>query len=244
MAIFKKLLALSAAICMVLCMAACNEPDEDYGVSKNDETVESTENTSVEIPEIKSDDEVMPTFFDISLFDEENYSDIYLGKDFEYKITYGGSVFKLPSSYKAMEKAGWTLMQSEEYNAESQIFAGKSMTVQFTNQYNNVITAVFYNKKDASVSLKKCPIVKLIVEENVIDNMDSPFTHFFVNGITNESAITDIIQYLGTPSHFYSVDGNVYYLDYFITEKDKRNGITVYINVGNDSIERIEVSMY
>lgn len=49
-------------------------------------------------------------------------------------------------------------------------------------------------------------------------------------------AITDIIDTLGTPSHFYGISENNYYLDYFISRDDRRNGITVYIDPANDSI--------
>ena len=244
MKLFRRLAALIVVSGLVLCLTACNEPDKDYGVSQKDTSAQQQQQSQPDIPEIKSDDEVMPTFFDISLFDEENYSDIYLGKNFEYKITYGGSELSVPSSYKEMNKKGWALCESEEYSADSQIFAGKSLRVQFVNEYDNLITAVFYNEKDTSVSLKKCPIVKLIVEENTLNVVDSKFSQFFVNGITNESAITDVIQYLGTPSHFYAVSQTQYYLDYFLTEKDKRSGITVYVNIENDCVDKIEVSMY
>ena len=57
-------------------------------------------------------------------------------------------------------------------------------------------------------------------------------------------AITDVINTLGTPSHFYKVSDNLYYLDYFITKKDRRNGITVYINPNEDNIVSIEFSYY
>jgi hypothetical protein len=57
-------------------------------------------------------------------------------------------------------------------------------------------------------------------------------------------AVTDIIDNLGTPSHFYQVSENAYYLDYFITKKDRRNGITVYINPVDDLITAIEFSYY
>ena len=57
-------------------------------------------------------------------------------------------------------------------------------------------------------------------------------------------AITDIINTLGTPSHFYAVSETSYYLDYFITKRDRRNGITVYINPVDDNITAIEFSFY
>ena len=57
-------------------------------------------------------------------------------------------------------------------------------------------------------------------------------------------AITDIIHVLGTPSHFYAISDTSYYLDYFISKKDRRNGITVYINPVDDIITKIEFSYY
>ena len=64
-------------ICMLLCfvmvlgvLTACSKVDLNYGVSSEVQTTD--EDTQVKIPEIKSEDEVMPTYFDISLFDEEN----------------------------------------------------------------------------------------------------------------------------------------------------------------------------
>ena len=57
-------------------------------------------------------------------------------------------------------------------------------------------------------------------------------------------AITDIIDTLGTPSHFYGIDESNYYLDYFISQRDRRNGITVYINPSDNAITAIEFSYY
>lgn len=244
----KKILSLILCCLLAIGLVACEKFDDNYGKSsakqEMQDTDNKTENKNIKIPEIKSDDDVMPTYIDISLYDEENYADIYLGKDFEYKITYGGSTLSVPLSYKDMTKEGWTLMLSDEYNEDSQILAGKSITVDFINQYNKRITAVFYNNKKSSATLKKCPIVKFIVKENVIVNPNSDYGQFWVNGVSNESAITDITQYLGTPSHFYKVQENKYYLDWFITESDRRSGITVYIDTAEDCIDSIEFSYY
>ena len=57
-------------------------------------------------------------------------------------------------------------------------------------------------------------------------------------------AITDVINTLGTPSHFYKVADNNYYLDYFITKKDRRNGITVYLDPVEDLVTAVEFSYY
>lgn len=244
----KKITALFFSVLMIFALTSCEKMDPDYGASDLASTPEVVEEEKkyedVEIPSIKSDDEVMPKYFDISLYDEENYSDIYLGKKFEFKINYSGSEMEVPSSYKKMLKNGWSVVAEEGYDKDSQLMAGKSLKVNFINQYKKQIVAVFYNATDSSVSLKNCPIVKFIVPENIMDNTESVYGQFFVNGISNESAITDIIEYLGAPSHFYNEGEGKYYLDYFVTEKDKRSGITVYIDVNDDTVDAIEFSMY
>jgi hypothetical protein len=131
-------------------LTACSKVDLNYGVSSEVQTTD--EDTQVKIPEIKSEDEVMPTYFDISLFDEENYSDVYLGKKFEHKVTYAGSEISVPSSYKEMLKKGWSLVESTDYSVDSQIFAGKSLETVFQNEYGKHITAVFHNSSKSSVS--------------------------------------------------------------------------------------------
>ncbi|MBQ6717361.1 MAG: hypothetical protein IJN22_00530 [Clostridia bacterium] len=242
----KKILCLLLCCASLISLAACEKFDDNYGkssaVKEPIATADKTEN-QIKIPEIKSDDSVMPTYFDISLYDEENYADIYLGEDFEYKITYVGSAITVPSSYKEMTKEGWTLLSSEEYNEDSQILAGKSITVEFVNEYDKKITAVFYNNKKSSTALKKCPIVKFIIKENIID-ANAEYGQFFVNGVNNVSAITDIIERLGSPSHFYCVSENKYYLDWFISESDRRSGITIYVDTAEDHIDSIEFSYY
>lgn len=243
----KKILSLFLCCMVLISLAACEKFDDNYGkssaVQKTDDRALKKTSEDIKIPEIKSDDSVMPTYFDISLYDEENYADIYLGEDFEYKITYVGSAITVPSSYKEMTKEGWTLLSSDEYNEDSQILAGKSITVEFVNEYDKKITAVFYNNKKSSTALKKCPIVKFIIKENIID-ANAEYGQFFVNGVNNVSAITDIIERLGAPSHFYCVSENKYYLDWFITESDRRSGITIYVDTAEDHIDSIEFSYY
>lgn len=240
-------------LCFMLCclfivgLTACEKFDDNYGKSssqkQNASSNSDTKTESITIPQIKSDDDIMPTYLDISLYDEENYADIYLGKDFKYKITYVGSVLEVPSSYKAMTKNGW-ILDSEEYFEDAQVLAGKTLTVDFKNEYNKKITAVFFNDKRSSVSLKKCPIVKFIIKENGALIPKSDYDQFWINGVSNVSAITDIIECLGSPSHFYNVGENKYYLDWFITENDRRSGITIYIDTAEDHIDSIEFSYY
>ncbi len=241
----KRIFSMVLCCVFLFCLSACEKFDENYGKSsaRPEKSENKTSNEEIKIPEIKSDDEIMPTYVDISLYDEENYADIYLGKDFKYKITYVGSALEVPTTYKNMTQEGWSLVESPEYDENSQILAGKSITTEFINEYNKKITAVFYNSKKSSVSLKKCSIVKFIVKENVID-ANAPYGQFFVNGVNNVSAITDIIERLGSPSHFYRVAENKYYLDWFISEKDRRSGITIYVDTAEDRIDSIEFSYY
>ena len=82
------------------------------------------------------------------------------------------------------------------------------------------------------------------MKENFLYSKDSVYGQFWVNGVSNESAVTDVIECLGAPSHFYAVDENNYYLDYFLYEKDKRSRITVYVDVNNDCVTRMEFSLY
>ena len=242
----KKLLSILLCCAFVLGISACGEYDEDYGVSTLDSsnTSENSENTEIKISEIKSDDPVMPSYVDISLYDEENYANIYLGKNFKFKVTYAGSAVKVPWTYKEIVADGWTLVPSDEYSEESQILAGKSITVDFNNEYKKTITAVFYNGKNSSVALKECPIVKFIIKENGLNVPESNYGQFWVNGVSNISAITDVIELLGSPSHFYRVSENKYYLDWFISKEDRRSGITVYVDTAEDHIDSIEFSYY
>lgn len=244
----KRIVSLILCLVFLLCLSACEKFDDNYGKSSTaqlkKEELTKSEHQDIKTPEIKSDDSVMPTYVDISLYDEENYADIYLGKDFDYNVTYVGSVLTVPTSYKSFTKEGWSLVESGEYNEDSQILAGKSVTTEFINAYNKKITAVFYNDKKSSVSLKKCPIVKFIIKENGLLKPESQYGQFWINGVSNVSAITDIIELLGSPSHFYCVSENKYYLDWFITESDRRSGITVYVDMAEDHIDSIEFSYY
>lgn len=241
----KKTICLLICVVMAFSLSSCKK--FDMGSSKVPSNVEIITNSSQDNKEtikIQSDDEVMPSYVDISLYDEENYADIYLGEKFTYKITYAGSVLSVPSSYEKITNEGWKLIPSENYGEESQILAGKSLKVEFSNSYGKKIKAVFYNEKKSSVSLKKCAIVKFVIEENELINSKSQYGQFWVNGVSNVSAITDIIELLGSPSHFYCITENKYYLDWFITKNDRRSGITVYVDTLEDHIDAIEFSYY
>lgn len=244
----KKIIAVF--ICATIIFGAfacgCSSMDKNYGKSakqKTEETTSSSPYKNVKIPVIKSDDDQMPTFFDISLYDEENYSDIYLGKDYKYKFNYAGSEINVPSSISEMEKLGWTIADST-YSGDTQLMAGKSVKVEFRNDYGNRMICKFFNSSNTSAKLSNCKIVKVIISENSLIVPGSLFGQFNINGVSNSSAITDVVEYLGAPSHFYAVSETQYYLDYFLTSGDKRCGITVYIDVPGDCVTAIEVSMY
>lgn len=243
----KRILSILLCGIIALSFSACGEFEEGYSDtvsdSKNSDTT-SSKYSEVKIPEIKSEDDVMPSYVDISLYDEENYSDIYLGKDFKFKVTYVGSAIELPWKYEEIVAEGWSLVPSDEYNENSQVRAGKSITVDFVNEYKKIITAVFHNGTNSSLILKECPIVKFIIKENGLNIPESVYGQFWVNGVSNVSSITEIIERLGLPSHFYCVSENKYYMDWFISADDRRSGITVYVDTAEDHVDAIEFSLY
>ncbi len=241
----KSLRIISFVLCSVILLALCScNKVTNTSSNRKTVTVGKKKYENVEIPKISSQDEVMPTYFDISLYNFENYSDLYLGDDFEYKINYVDDEITLPISYSEFTEAGFTLKESTEYNENSVILAGKNLSTQFLNKNGNVIDALFFNDSDKSVELKNCEIVKLSVLENCILDENSAYGTFFANGITNQSAITDIVEFLGAPSHFYAVSKSEYYLDYFLSHDDIRSRITIYINPQDDTVRKIEFSKY
>lgn len=229
------------ALILSISFGACSPIDKDYGVSSKPE---ETAAKQIELPAIKSDDTVMPLYFDISRYDEEDYSQIYLGKKYKYKMTYGGSEIVLPSSYDAMRKKGWELLDSETYSGSSIIKAGETFETQVVNEYGKQLSVSFYNDGNSSVKLSKCPIVRFSVKENSALLTESVYDQFWINGVSNYSAITDVIEMLGLPSHFEAKDNGIYRLDYFLTKEDRRSRITVFINVNDDCVTAIEASRY
>ena len=95
----------------------------------------------------------MPTYVDISIYDVENYADLYLGKNFKFKITYSGSEITVPMSYKDMTSKEWTLIEENEITEDSNIMAGKYLQVRFKNEFGTEIIGVFYNSAKSSKSL-------------------------------------------------------------------------------------------
>lgn len=238
------LFAVIITVFMILLLSACSPVDRDYAVS-SEESVSSVKSAPEDVahPEIMSDDKIMPQFVDISVFDEENYSEVYLGKRFKFNITYADDEFTVPTKLSVLKKKGWRLVENSQYDEESLVYACDYVQMVLEKDDGAKITATFYNSSNSSVQLKKCNIVKFKIENNFYTNGEA-FNEFNVNGINNKMAITDIIDTLGTPSHFYGTAENDYYLDYFISEKDRRNGITVYINPSEDSVNAVEFSYY
>ena len=118
-----------------------------------------------------------------------------------------------------------------------------SVNLYFENEMGIKIFAQVYNSSRSSKKLDECYIVKFKIDNAFYTNPED-YMAFDVNGINNSMAITDVVNLLGVPSHFYKVSDTSYYLDYFITKKDRRNGITVYVNPIEDSITAIEFSYY
>ncbi|MBQ3817237.1 MAG: hypothetical protein II802_03065, partial [Clostridia bacterium] len=242
----------AAVVCVFVimaCMASCNPVDKLYGV-KSEKTESEPMVSKVEkdpnydYPSIMSDDRVISKFIDISKYDEENYANIYLGKRFNIEAVYDGIKLEVPSSYKEIIKYGFLPEENSKYDENSTVFSCETVKLGFVNTNGKKLTVYFYNPKDSSVKLSKCKLVKLKVENNCLYTENSEYGEFNINSVMNTSAITDIIDTLGMPSHFYAVSDNNYYLDYFLTEKDRRNGITVYIDVEEDSVTAIEWSSY
>ncbi len=240
----KKHFALLISLILIFGLCACSDIDPDYGVSepsKASDTAEPEDKT--EEAKIISSDRVMSTFFDITLFDEENYSDIYLGKKFDIEAVYSGKSLPVPTTLGKLKKIGWTLAEGNEYNENSLVFAYETIEVVFQNEKGLKIKAWCYNSSRSSVKLSKCYVVKFRIDNDFyIDSTN--YNPFNIGGITNTMAVTDVINTLGTPSHFYAVSENSYYLDYFLTKRDRRNGITVYINPIDDTVTAIEFSFY
>lgn len=241
----KMLKGLSVIFCLifVFTLSSCRKVDKNYGVKSDKSSTTKQETNYDQELKIMSSDRVMSKFFDISLFDEENYSDIYLGKKFQIEAQFAGQEFEVPTKLAELESMGWTLAEGNEYDADSLIFAYETVDAVFKNQNGIKIHAQFYNSSRSSIKISKCYIVKFRIENDFYQDSNN-YTPFNINGITNTMAVTDVIDTLGTPSHFYAVSEDNYYLDYFISKKDRRNGITVYINPIDDIVTAIEFSYY
>lgn len=241
---FKRAFALILTLLLILGITACDPADEDYGVTPDNATEKVTDSvTDNGDTTIMSLDRVMSNYFDISLFDEENYANIYLGKKFEINAKYNDDVFEIPSKLSDLKKIGWTLAEGNSYDENSLVFSYESIDVILVDENGHQIEAQIFNSSKSSKKLSKCNLVKFSIQNDYYNDPNN-YNAFNINGVTNEMAITDIIHVLGTPSHFYEISDTCYYLDYFISKKDRRNGITVYINPVDDIITKIEFSYY
>ncbi len=244
---FKKILCFTLSMLLFLTITACGTVDEDYGKAPENENAQNAtdiiSNRNNADTAIMSLDRVMSNYIDISLFDEENYADIYLGKKFDIDAHYIGQILEIPTKLEDLEENGWILADGNAYNANSLVFSYESVDITLVNSNGIKLSAQIFNSSRSSKALSKCYVVKYSIENNYYTNPQD-YNSFNINGITNSMAITDIIEILGTPSHFYAVSENNYYLDYFITKKDRRNGITIYVNPIDDVITKIEISYY
>lgn len=239
----KKFLSTILILTFALLLIGCGKVDRNYGVDTASNTEKSVKSKSDEVSKITSLDNKMAQYFDITLFDEENYSNVYLGKDFEIKADFDNTLFSLPSKIADLEKSGWKLSKGSDYDKSSLIYANETVELSFTNVNGSIITALFYNSLNTSVRASDCNIVKFRISNGYVKNAGK-FSSFNINGITNTSVVTDIIGILGTPSHFYKKTENLYYFDYFLEESDRRNKIRIYVNLSEDAITAVEFSNY
>lgn len=241
----KKVTAFALAVLMLMSVSACKKADKLYGVKTSpDESAPVKKIPNYDYPQIVSFDRVMSDFVDISLYDEEDYSKLYLGKKFKFNAKYNGQEINPVLTLKEMRELGWDFTADSEYNDSSLLRSGAIVNVALCNPQGYLLEATFFNGEKTNKPLKDCDLVKFKVSGNNFYNPEIPFADFNINGISNNMAVTDVINTLGAPSHFYAVDQNNYYLDYFMSEKDRRNGITVYVNIADDCITAIEWSNF
>lgn len=238
----KKFISVILCLCVAFLVTACSEADKDYGVTSEVDVVSDVVSKE-DLPEIMSLDQKMSNYFDISLFDEENYSKVYLGKKFKFDATFDGCTLTVPEKMEKLLEDGWKLVEGSDYDQDSLIFAKETVALTFVNENGAQLWALFYNSSNSSIKLLKCNIVKFRIENNYYQNIND-YDAFNINGISNQTAITDIIDTLGTPSHFYQVTDDNYYFDYFLTKSDRRNKIRVFVNLIDDCVTAIEFSCY
>ncbi len=236
---FKNFLALTLSILMVLGLACCTAIPNDDSYQSSPENTDSKSSYN-ELPDIITLDKKMANYFDISLFDEENYSNIYLGKKFKFNVTYNDKKLNVPTTLDELAKSDFVIQQGSEYDANSYIFAKETVTLKFADA-NSSFTALFYNSSNTSKRLNKCKIAKIRLDNN---HNTRNIIHFNVNGVDNFSTINDVITLLGTPSHFYAITDDAYYFDYFIQKSDRRNKIRIFVDLVNDNVTAVEISYY
>ncbi len=235
----KKLLIFFLAL-LIATLSGCSKAEE----ATDDSAPQKHPVYNVEKPLIKSSDPIMPLYVDISIYDEEDYSKVYLGKDFQFDFNYSGTAFSLPTDYPTVKEAGYDFSNLDEYNSESIVKAGQTLEVLLQDAHSNLLCATFYNQSYASLKIESCPIVKLSIKENNLTTEGSLYSQFSINGVNNHSVITDVIDALGAPSHFETFIPNHYRLSYFLTAADRREKIVIGVDMANDCICSVEVAKY
>ncbi len=236
---FNKILSAILSIILLCGLCSCTVAPESNIDLSNGDKAENT-NSYNELPDIVSLDKKMANYFDISLFDEENYSNIYLGKKFKFDVTYNDKKLTVPTTIEKLAEKEFVIQEGSEYDSNSYIFAKETITLKFADA-NSSFNALFYNSSNSSTRLNKCNIAKIRLE-NSLNTRN--IVHFNVNGIDNYSTVTDVITTLGTPSHFYATTETTYYFDYFISKADRRNKIRVFVDLEDDYVLAVEISYY
>ena len=95
---FKKFISVFLIAVLLCGLSACTEIPDLSDDEKIDDTVSYSE-----LPDIVSLDKKMANYFDISLFDEENYSNIYLGKKFKFDVTYNDKKITVPTTLEKLD---------------------------------------------------------------------------------------------------------------------------------------------
>ncbi len=222
-------------------LTACSEVDTSSSetASKKNSVDTGYKYKDVIPPEISSDDRVMSAFIDISLYNVENYAEIYLGKDFKINAVFDGITIKAPADFKFLTDNGFTVADNQAYNGKSLLYAGDKEYITFKSPSGNLLNALFYNDSAKSKAVEDCILVKYECQSNFENN-----EHLSVNGVSRSSALSEVITKLGYPSHFHKENDGQYSLDYFLDKKDLRNRITIYANTDEDTVTSVSFSDY
>ena len=238
---FGRIVVLVLALTLTL-LTACSEVETSSSpkkASKSNSADAGYRYKDVVPPEISSDDRVMSTFVDISLYNVENYAEIYLGKNFKITAEFDGIKITAPSDYKTLTDNGFTVAENQNYNGDSPLYAGDKQFITFKSPNGNYLNAEFYNDSAKSKAINECVLVKYECKNDDING-----ACLTVNGISHSSSLSEVITKLGYPSHFHKEDNGLYSLDYFLDKKDLRNRITVYANTEEDTITSISFCDY
>ncbi len=236
----KKIFRYSFTVLLIFALTfcvGCKKADRNYGVSAVSDSA-----SAPNVPIIRSSDEIMPLYFDISLFNEENYSDVTLGDKIPLEMIYAGETLAVPSDLATLAAHGFT-PQSDGEMIET-VKAGERLTMTFVNPNGIQLKALFYNPLSTSVALRKCKVVELKIEQNYVLTGNKTFGDFLLNGTHNRSAITDVAGHFGTPSHFHDEHNGLYSIDYYVSNEDHRNKITLWIDTDEDAVHAVMLADY